>query len=117
MYCNVKFDQSFTFAQKYSTKPKISFSVTSQNYRKVNFQITWHFTNIQNTDFGEKIGKINYNKPSVKLKSVVLPHMVKTGSSQIYSLKILSQDVFSPTQLISMDIKSPSWRAFHRGTH
>ena len=43
------------------------------------FKITWLSSKIQNIDVGKLNGKINYTQPSVKLKLVGLPYMVKTG--------------------------------------
>ena len=52
--------------------------------------------------FGKWHVKINYSEPSVILKLLELPHMVKTGPEP-GSLRV-NQDVVSATLLISMKV-------------
>lgn len=64
--------------------------------------IDFFFKN-QNTVVGKPIVKNNYDKPSVELKLLGLPHMVRVGSEPA-SLSFSSLNVLSFTRLISTEV-------------
>ena len=53
-------------------------SLTNNEVRSLFFKITWPRFKNQNTVVGKQNGKNNNSKPSVKLKLLGFPHLVKT---------------------------------------
>lgn len=108
--------QLLTFVQEYSTQTRISSCAITQHWCIATFlKITWpFFLKNQITFVGKCYRKINYSKLSVKFKLLRLPYIVKTGPEFPGFRRVSSQEVLLSTRLISMEIKSPSWRVFQR---
>ena len=80
------------------------------------FKIIRVFFKTQSTVLGERTQKKNYREPSVKLKLLGLPHMVKTGPEPAWPPQSFKSKRFkSATKLVSVEIKSPHCWVFNNG--
>ena len=76
-------------------------------------KIIWLFSRNQNSDVSKLNAKVNFIEPSVELKLIELPHVVKTGPEPTWLPS--SHDVLSSTWSVSVEIKSPFRWGFQRG--